>query len=199
MDSFSIGISGLKAAQRAFDIIGNNIANAATPGYHRQRINLTPAYASQVGSVLIGGGVNFEGITRMIDNLLEQEILRQQSSLGQVSSELSALRTVESAFAELSTGAGLNTIIDDFFNALQDLSAHPTDSIWQNQAVSAAETMAGQFRTLGGFLNTLESEIRLEAESIIKQINALTSSIAELNGNIQRMEIVGGQANNLRD
>jgi len=54
MDSFDIGISGLDAAQKAFGIIGNNVANAATEGYHRQRINLTPAYMSQVGSLLLG-------------------------------------------------------------------------------------------------------------------------------------------------
>ena len=65
MDSFGIGISGLNAAQTAFDIIGNNIANAATDGYHRQRLNLTPAYTSQVGSLLLGGGVEIAGITRM--------------------------------------------------------------------------------------------------------------------------------------
>jgi flagellar hook-associated protein 1 FlgK len=199
MDSFSIAISGLDVAKKAIDTIGNNVANAATPGYHRQRINLTPAYTSQVGSVLLGGGVNFEGVTRLINNLLEQEILRQQSSLGQISSELSALSTVENAFGELSTGEGLNTIIDNFFNALQDLSAHPVDTIWQNQTVTAAETMAGQFRILGEFLSTLESEIKLEAENIIDQVNSLTSSIAELNANIQRTEITGGQANNLHD
>ena len=77
MDSFSIGISGLEAAQRAFEIIGNNVANAATDGYHRQRIELRPAYSPQVGALLLGGGVDVVGITRLIDGLLEQEILRQ--------------------------------------------------------------------------------------------------------------------------
>ena len=199
MDSYSIGISGLNAAQKAFDIIGNNIANAATDGYHRQRIELAPAYLSQVGSVLLGGGVDVAGITRMIDDILEQEILRQQSSLGQVSQELATLRTVENAFGELSGNSGLSTAIEEFFNALQDLSAHPTEAIWQNQAIAAAETLADQFRTLGEFLNTLENQIKLEAENTIEQINALINQIAELNEKIERREITGGQANNLRD
>ncbi|MHC4387215.1 MAG: flagellar basal body protein [Planctomycetota bacterium] len=38
MDSFYIGISGLDAAQKAISVIGNNLANAATEGYHRQRM-----------------------------------------------------------------------------------------------------------------------------------------------------------------
>ena len=199
MDSFNIGISGLKAAQTAFDIIGNNIANAATDGYHRQRLNLTPAYTSQVGRVLLGGGVDIAGITRMIDGFLEKEIRWQQSSLEQVSQELAMLRTVESSFGELSDSSGLSTVLDDFFNALQNLSLHPAETIWQNQAITAAQTMAVKFNSLGQFLITLEHQISLEAEIVINQINDLTGKIAELNYNIQRQEISGGQALNLRD
>ena len=199
MDSFGIGISGLNAAQTAFDVIGNNIANAATEGYHRQRLNLTPAYLSQVDNILLGGGVDIAGITRMIDSFLQKEIYRQQSLSEQVSQELGTLRTVESSFGELTEGSGLSKVLDDFFNALQDLSAHPSETIWQNQAVSAAQTMAVKFNTLGQFLTTLDHQISLEAENVIDQINTLTGEIAELNHNIARQEINGGQANNLRD
>ena len=199
MDSFGIGISGLNAAQTAFDIIGNNIANAATEGYHRQRLNLTPSYMSQVDSVILGGGVDIAGITRLIDEFLQQEVFRQQSTLEQLSQEVNTLRTVESSFGELSDGNSLGTALDDFFNALQDLSAHPTETIWQNQAVSSAQTLAAKFRTLGQFLTTLESQISLQAGNAIDQVNALTGKIAELNGEIHRQEISSGQAYNLRD
>ena len=199
MDSFSIGISGLEAAQRAFDIIGNNVANAATDGYHRQRIELRPSYSSQVGALLLGGGVDVVGVTRLIDGLLEQEILRQESLLGQVSQEFVTLQTVENAFGEFLEGSGLSAAIDNFFNALQDLSAHPTEIIWQNQIVTVAKTMAGQFRTLGEFLTSLKNQIELEAKNTIEHINILTNRIAELNDNIEKHEISGGQDNNLRD
>jgi flagellar hook-associated protein FlgK len=199
MANYDIGISGLEAAQRALDVIGNNLANAATEGYHRQRIELTPAYSSQVGSVLLGGGVNIAGISRMIDTLLEQEVLRQQSSLEHVSQEFITMRTVENAFGEFTTGNSLSATIDEFFNALQDLSAHPGEAIWQNQAVTTAEAMASRFRTLGEFLTTLENQVKLEAENTIDQVNALIIQIAGLNDKIESMEIGGAQANNLRD
>jgi len=131
MQNYAIGLSGLTAAQKALDIIANNVANAATDGYHRQRVELTPAYMSQEGSILIGGGVEIAGVTRLIDGLLETELLRQQSALEQVRSELTTLQTVENTFGELSTGIGLSESIDQFFNALQDLAAHPTELIWQ--------------------------------------------------------------------
>ncbi len=199
MDSFSIGVSGLNAAQKAIDIIGNNVANAATPGYHRQRINLNPAYARQIGSILLGGGVEFANVTREINNFLEQEILCQQSSLAQTSRELESLRTVETAFGELTGNSSLSAAIDGFFNSLQELSAHPTEPIWQRQVVTDAETMAGQFRTLSEFLTRMETRITLEAENSIGQINALTNQIAVLNDKIENVEVSGGQANNLCD
>jgi flagellar hook-associated protein 1 FlgK len=199
VDSFDIGISGLNAAQDAFNIIGNNIANAATEGYHRQRLNLVPAYTSKVGEVLVGGGVDVEGITRMVNMHLELEILRQKSSYGQISKEVDMLRTVETAFGELSTEGGLNEVIDDFFNALQDLASNPNQAVWQNQVLTASETMTNRFRSLDEFLGNLETQIILEAEQTIEEINSLVGTIAELNNNIERQEIEGGQSNNLRD
>ncbi|UCC22408.1 MAG: flagellar hook-associated protein FlgK [Planctomycetota bacterium] len=199
MDSYSVGLSGLDAAKKGIDIIGNNIANAATAGYHRQRIELSPAYMSEIGGILLGGGVIYEGVTRLIDNFIEGELLRQGSSLGQVSQELVTLRTVENSFGELSTGSGLSEAIDKFFNALQDLSAHPGESVWQGQAISAAEAMAIRFRTLGEFLTTSETQIILEAQNTVGLINTLLSEIAELNFKIKTMQIAGGEANNLQD
>ncbi|HUW17766.1 MAG TPA: flagellar hook-associated protein FlgK [Sedimentisphaerales bacterium] len=199
MDSYSIGISGLTAAQKALDVIGNNVANAATDGYHRQRIELTPERTSQVGDLILGGGVDITGITRMLDGLLEREILRQRSSLGQVSQELATLGIVENAFGELSAAGGLSSAIDEFFNALQDLSAHPSELVWQTQVVTAAQTMAGRFRTLGEFLAGLETQVTIEAQNTIEQVNTLLTQIADINQKIQRLEISGGQANNLRD
>jgi flagellar hook-associated protein 1 FlgK len=52
---------------------------------------------------------------------------------------------------------------------------------------------------LGEFLTTLENQIKLEVENTTGQINTLTNHIAELNDKIERMEINGGEANNLRD
>ncbi|MCK5225563.1 MAG: flagellar hook-associated protein FlgK [Planctomycetes bacterium] len=199
MSNYSIGISGITAAQKALEVIGNNIANAATEGYHCQEIELSPAYASQGAASMLGGGVKVAGVARKIDTLLEQEILRQKSALEQVNVELATLQKVENAFGELSTDSGLNAAIDEFFNALGELAANCEDPIWQNNAVSAAESMAGQFTSLGQFLERTQAQVVLEAQAAVGNINVLIDSIAELNDKIERMEIAGGQANNLRD
>jgi flagellar hook-associated protein 1 len=199
MSSFDIGLTGLNAAQKALDVIGNNVANAATDGYHRQTVNLTPAYSRLNNGVLMGGGVEVKGVTRAIDIFLEAEILRQQSSLSQVSQESTTLSSIEAAFGELTGNTGLNAAIDQFFNSLNDLSAHPDQDIYQNEALTSADAMTSQFRTLGDFLSNLEAQIRMQAENVVGQVNTLAGQIANLNDNIQRIEMSGGQTGNLLD
>jgi flagellar hook-associated protein 1 FlgK len=199
MSNFEIGLSGLDAAQRALDIIGNNVANAATPGYHRQDIDLAPAYASQTGAQMVGGGVEVNGIRRTIDRLLESEILRQNSLLDHIAQESATLRTIENAFGEFCTDSGLNAAIDEFFNTMGDLAGHPTEIIWQNQAINAAGSLAGQFKALGEFLYALSNQIRLEVDNTVDTINSLVIQIADLNDRIEALETSGKQVVNLRD
>ncbi len=200
MADISIGLTGLKAAQQALDVIGNNIANAATDGYHRQRLDTTPAYSSFSNGTLLGGGVDVQGVSRVIDTLLEQEILRQKSALEFTAQENITFASIETALGELTDdGGGLNAAIDQFFSSMQDLAAHPTQAIYQTQLVSDAQSLTAQFRTLGTFFSELDTQIRYEIENVVDSINTKASQIADLNDNIERLEATGGSTGNLCD
>ena len=41
--ALQIGRSAILTSQAAISVAGNNMANAATPGYHRQVANLSPS------------------------------------------------------------------------------------------------------------------------------------------------------------
>jgi len=200
MSSFDIGLSALNAAMKALDVVGNNVSNASTEGYHKQVVDLTASYSVTNGNRLVGGGVDVTGVTSVIDKYLEQEILKQQSALNQNTQEASVLTDIETAFGELSTSStGLSTSISNYFNALSSLSAHPDEISYQNEVLTTGEEMAGQFNTLGKYLNNLKVETKLQVDNDVKQINTLSGQIAELNGNIQHIEMTGGHANNLVD
>jgi flagellar hook-associated protein 1 FlgK len=200
MADFSIGLSGLTAVQKAINIIGNNIANAASDGYHKQIIDLAPAYFSSQGSITIGGGVVVQDVRRSIDTLLEQEIYRQQSVQGALVKKQNTLETIENAFGEFTTkGGGLGSAIDTFFSSLQDLTLHPNEQVWLNQFVSEANAMVSQFRTLGEYLTDLQMQIRLESSNIVGTINTYAKQIAELNDKIEAIELVEGNANAMCD
>ncbi|MCP4452562.1 MAG: flagellar hook-associated protein FlgK, partial [Planctomycetes bacterium] len=200
MSSYDIALSGMNAAQTAFDVIGNNIANAATEGYHKQRLVLSPVDHGLSLRTASGQGVAVEQVVRQIDTLMEQEILRQQSLLGRVDREAVTLSTLESALGELSSeGGGINAGIDAMFNALDDLSLHPWENIYQNQVLSEAEALSGQFRSLGETLTTVEDNLRLEAMTLVDRVNALTVQVAEMNVEIASSGTAGRQPNNMID
>jgi len=198
MASFEIGLSGIDAAQAALDVVGNNVANAATEGYHRQRVELVPSSNTQGGG-LADGGVEIAGVRRLIDQLLEREIVGQQSAYGQVSQELSALSMLETTFGEFSEGMGLNESIDAFFDALRDLAVAPLDDVARNATVSAAQALTAEFRRLGASVTSMGDQVVLEAQNTADSINLLINQITELNAKIQSIEIGLGQANNLCD
>jgi len=65
--SFQQGLSGLNAAARNLDVIGNNIANANTVGFKQGRAEFADLYANTVassGKGSVGLGVNVTAITQ---------------------------------------------------------------------------------------------------------------------------------------
>ena len=198
MSGFDIGLSGLNAAQKALEVIGNNIANAATEGYHRQRIELRPMDDMYTNGVLIGQGVEVKDITRLIDTFLDDQIVKQESTMAQISRELAALTTMESAFGELST-EGLSTALDNFFNAMHELAAKPNDKNYQYPVISTAKSLVNQLRSLGTTVSDLTTRVYEEAQNTIEDINTLAAQIAELNKDIHTMAVKGDNVNNMQD
>lgn len=198
MSSYDIGISGFNAAQRALEVVGNNIANAATEGYHRQELDLRSANEVFVGGLPIGQGVNVAGIYRVVDKLMDTEIINQESVYSQMSKELDVLKVIEGSLGELST-EGLSTAMDNFYDSLHFLSADPNDANRQHSVVTSAESLTHQFRMLGTFLNNVQKDIHLETTSTVNQVNLVATQIANLNGEISSMGASGTNAINALD
>ncbi len=60
--SLNTAVTGLYAAQRAMDVTGQNIVNANTPGYSRQRAALTEIGSATSSSLFTGNGANNGGV-----------------------------------------------------------------------------------------------------------------------------------------
>jgi flagellar hook-associated protein FlgK len=198
MGGFEIGISGLHAAQNALDIIGNNIANAATEGYHRQTVDMRPLDDVFTSGILLGQGVDVKRVKREIDELLDNEIFSKESEIAQINRELESLMTIESAFGELSTSA-LSTAMDDFFNALHKLSQSPDEVSYKSQVESTARALCSQMQSIGSTVADLESQTYKEAQNVAGDINTLAEQIAELNKKIYRESVKGETPNNMLD
>lgn len=198
MGDFSIGISGIYAAHSAMTTIGNNIANVATEGYHRQRVNLRPNDPEYGNGVSIGQGATILEPDRLIDRFLEIAMLKQESSNEQYTRELSVLKSIENTFNDMGE-TGLSDTITKFYNSLRDLSSEPQNSVNQNSVTNQASVLASQLNTIGTYLDEIEGQIYLEAVNLADEVNSLSASVAEMNYRLQELGIHSVEGSNLRD
>lgn len=66
--SFQQGLSGLNAAAKSLDVIGNNVANASTVGFKLSQAQFADVYANS----LTGAGANQAGIGTKVVNIAQQ-------------------------------------------------------------------------------------------------------------------------------
>jgi len=196
--SLNNGLKALLASQYALDTIGNNIANATTPGYSRQRVQLMSGMPVLSGGVLVGGGVMASGVSRSVDPLLNARILAQLSVGGSLTAQVSRGLEVQGMFDE-SSGFGLGGLMSGFFANASALSASPTDSALRATLVQSASAMTSQLNSLAGNLGSLGFDVSSELSGKATEVNTQAATIAQLNVQIAQTEATGLSANDLRD
>ena len=191
---FEIAKNGLQAHQKAIDVTGNNIANAATPGYSRQRADLE-AIAYQKGLERVGLGVRVEDVERLRNEFLDLQIQGKTSKEGQLKEEQRILSQVESIFAT-DTGGDLNKLMNNFFDGFLSLSSNPESPDVRSQIIRDADSVAARISEMDGQLQNLQETIGDQSRELTSEVNRLLREIAELDSDITSGEGVGRQSNN---
>lgn len=193
MLNFSTGLSALTVSQRTMDLIGQNMANINTPGYHRQTALLA---ARSVGSYT-GTGVEITQVRRLRNNLIEDAVTRSTFEIGNMNSQLQVARQLESLFAP---GEGsLNNLMERFFNQMEQLSSRPDDIAQRRVVLGGAAGLTSRFNTLSGDMDRLRDGIDSQLRQLVDEVNSLAPQIAKLNEEIYRAEVQGIEANVQRD
>jgi len=192
MISFSIGTSALGVGQRGMDLAGQNIANASTPGYHRQTLNTSTRVSGTMGT-----GVEATRLTRYDTPPVRTAILAGNSDQSYSASRLDTRQQIE---ASLGTGdATIGGKLDQLFNDIESLSTRPSDAASRRQVLTSASDLANQFNSVAGSLDQLKFDVGRQANQTVNDVNSLTSQIADLNGRIETILRQGQQANELQD
>lgn len=195
--NLSTGLSSLQVNQRALEIIGQNIANANTPGYHRQVPQLVAADPSRIGNLSIGTGVRLSDIRRQRSILLEAALTGQNSALKDTTAQLETLRQVESLLTP--TEGSLQDRLQRFFTQFDQLAARPEDTTQRRIVLGGAAALSDQFQALAGDLDRLRSTLDTQIQDEVSTVNRRAEQIARLNEEIQRATIRGVAANDQRD
>src|SRR5262245_22234215 len=122
-DLLNIGLSALLSQQRALTTTSNNIANANTPGYTRQRVEQTTRPAQRLGSDFVGTGVDVQTVRRMSDEILANQLRSASGSFGRTDAFSALAEPLDNMLADSDTG--LTASMQSFVNSLQDVANDP--------------------------------------------------------------------------
>ena len=177
--ALSIGNTALLASQKALEVIGNNIANAATPNYSRQDAIMVPNRA--VGSgIKLGTGVKVQSVIRRYDAAVESRLRHATADARSLDLQRQALGRIEGLFGE-TTGQDLSTSLTNFFNSLSDLATDPQDMGVRTIAVEQTKGLVRQISRLRDGMDDLRVEIDGAVQTTVDEINRLSQQVADLN------------------
>ena len=178
-----IGLSGLQSAQAALEVVGHNIANVNTDSYTRQQATLSANTPQTSGTLTFGTGVNLADIAGVRDKYLDLQIVKTTSRESGASTRYSGLEAVSTLLEEDGT-TGLSTLLQDCFEAFQDLSASPESASARTGVVGQAQSLVSGLQERYQALEDQISAADQNAGNIVQEINTLAQQIAELNRSI---------------
>jgi flagellar hook-associated protein 1 FlgK len=194
---FELSKRALLAYQGAMNTVGHNVANAQTPGYSRQRVDLRQS-GVQEGRWYLGLGVRLEGVERLRDRFLETQILEQTARWGRFSRERALLERLEGLFLPRTEG-GLEAAFERFWNAWNDLAAQPDSLAVRGEVREAARALVHLFHSQDRYLQTLGEQALQEARQKVDRVNELLGQIARINQQEHTNRLQGVVDNTLLD
>ncbi len=196
---FEIGKRSLLASQSAIQVTGNNISNANTEGYSRQRVRLEDGLYINTAPGQIGTGVYAAEVLRDFDEFIEVQYLGKSSEFLRWDTLKARLQDVEGAFNEANT-EGMNTALARFFADWQQLAVRPDDNNVRTALLADAQNLQIYLTGADVRLNQLRAQADAMLADDVTIINGLLRDIAQLNIAILAQEVPGSiNANGLRD
>jgi len=197
LSSLLIASQALDVDQGGLDVTANNIANANTPGYSREVVNLSENTPEEVGNLTFGTGVSIEQIQSVRDQVLSLQIAEQTSQQSGAQTELNSLQQIETLFSSPTQGIGAD--LSTFFNSISQLSTDPTNAALRSAVITAAQNLAVSFNQTAQGLTTNQLTLNQSVSQTVDQINTLTQQIAQINAKVGEMQQLNQDPGSLLD
>jgi len=188
INALYIAKEALLSHQTAINTTGTNIANANTDGYTRQR----PIFNT------LSQSVEISTIERVYDQFLGSQINEKRHSLGSSEARQDGLGRIEMIFDEVGD-EGINGLLNKFWNAWEDLSAHPSGQTERMELVSIAQSLTSKFDAYSDALLSLQYDANARIADLVQEANSYMTDIADINGRISETPPDDSSINDLKD
>lgn len=195
-------LTALRAQRHGMDVTAQNVANATTEGYSRQRVNLTATGAPTGSSIHTGtevpGGVSVVGQQRLRDSFLEARAATERGRNAQLETATTVLASVETAFGEPGD-LGLQRQLAELWAGFGDLANNPGNMAARSQLLERARSVTEAFHDIDRSLTALSGAYDVQLRATAEETNTAAAGVAELNGAIRKGAQSGMPVNELMD
>ncbi|MEM9659093.1 MAG: flagellar hook-associated protein FlgK, partial [Planctomycetota bacterium] len=185
----SIQMAGntLQAMQIGLHVVGNNIANANTPGFVRETAIFKPAPVQKIGNLTLGLGVEVAGIVQNVDKFVEARLRDAGGDRASADVQNNVYRDLEAILGEL-TDTDVSTSLSNFFNSVDEVLKQPEEISIRNLAVQSGRTLTTAINALDRRVETVHLDFSQQIENLAIEINNLAEEVRQLNLQIVALE-----------
>lgn len=204
MGTLYIASSGIRNSQNALNTTANNLANVDTEGYVRQQVYFSDKEYNTFASASVsqqqaGLGLNIGDVIHARDVFIDKAYRTESGRQAFYETSFKAVDEVQTYFQEME-GQAFQDAMEDFWQAFQELSKDPSESVNQNLVVQKASLFLSRAQEIYDGMKSYQSNINVQISDDIDEINKLGNKIRELNLQIQKIEAGGMEtAMSLRD
>ena len=150
------------------------------------------------GSGMLGTGSQVTGIKRIRDEYLDVKYRSEAQYLGEWDIKNTLLEEMQTLYNEPSD-SGFNTVMNEFYNGLQQLSTDPSSHAARAAIKEKAVMLTKYFNSVASHFEYLQNDVNDIIYAKVQEVNSLADQIAQLNKQIYNFEVTGNVANDLRD
>jgi flagellar hook-associated protein 1 FlgK len=176
--SLSNALSGMNTSQSSLNVLSRNVANAGTPGYHKQSLSVIDTMG--LNSVFARSG----GVQRAFDQSLQAYYNSSTSDSGYTSAMAATLDQLQTYLGKPGDDGSLDTMFGNFENALQALGTSPDDYATRSTVVSKAQSIVATLNSLSDSIQSLRQGTETQMQSSVNTLNQSISTLAQVNAHL---------------
>ena len=196
----NIAASGLRAANAALNTTANNISNANTDGYSRQKVSQEATDALRVFATYgcAGAGVDTIAIERVRDSFYDNKFRQNETLLGNVQQKNYYNGLIEQYLND-DGSTGFSTLFNKMEAALESVRTAAGTTETKSAYVSSLKSITEYFNNVYTCLQNEQADVNAEIKLCADRVSAIAQEVASINKQINIIEMTGSKANELRD
>jgi flagellar hook-associated protein 1 FlgK len=171
----------LDAYTQVLNVVQNNVANASTPGYAKQTVQLDAmAFDPAMGST---GGVQAGLVVSSRNEYAEQAVQQQTTLLGQAQQDVSSLTELQSQF-DVTGASGITSALNNLFQAFSAWGQTPTSTVARQNVIEQATSVANAFQQTASGLAQVAQDTNQQLKQTVTDVNEMAATVAGYNQQI---------------